>query len=139
MPRPLSSTTSSMNWRSEEHTSELQSLWHLVCRLLLEKNIFHHSRYALPLLSKPQDCCTTRAGSPRPGRQETGGCSPPRHPAPGGRLSSLFFFNDPRPPEISPLPLHAALPICHCQDQQGDADVHAGVEDRGAPADQLKA
>ena len=23
--------------RSEEHTSELQSLWHLVCRLLLEK------------------------------------------------------------------------------------------------------
>src|SRR5437899_9541757 len=25
-------------WRSEEHTSELQSLRHLVCRLLLEKN-----------------------------------------------------------------------------------------------------
>src|SRR5438045_3120325 len=27
----------SMNYRSEEHTSELQSLRHLVCRLLLEK------------------------------------------------------------------------------------------------------
>ena len=26
--------------RSEEHTSELQSLQHLVCRLLLEKNFF---------------------------------------------------------------------------------------------------
>src|ERR1035438_89669 len=26
-----------MLWRSEEHTSELQSLRHLVCRLLLEK------------------------------------------------------------------------------------------------------
>src|ERR1035441_10825446 len=26
-------------WRSEEHTSELQSLRHLVCRLLLEKKI----------------------------------------------------------------------------------------------------
>ena len=26
--------------RSEEHTSELQSLRHLVCRLLLEKKIF---------------------------------------------------------------------------------------------------
>src|SRR3989442_11062126 len=26
-------------WRSEEHTSELQSRPHLVCRLLLEKNI----------------------------------------------------------------------------------------------------
>src|SRR5690625_6228841 len=25
------------NWRSEEHTSELQSRGHLVCRLLLEK------------------------------------------------------------------------------------------------------
>src|ERR1035438_729972 len=28
----------SSTWRSEEHTSELQSLRHLVCRLLLEKN-----------------------------------------------------------------------------------------------------
>src|SRR5216684_8702356 len=26
-----------LNWRSEEHTSELQSRLHLVCRLLLEK------------------------------------------------------------------------------------------------------
>src|SRR2546429_1617750 len=25
--------------------------------------------------------------------------------------SVFFFFNDPAPPEISPLPLHAALPI----------------------------
>src|SRR5438309_6679818 len=33
--------------RSEEHTSELQSQFHLVCRLLLEKkttlNIWHHA------------------------------------------------------------------------------------------------
>src|SRR5947199_545984 len=28
-------------WRSEEHTSELQSLRHLVCRLLLEKKKKH--------------------------------------------------------------------------------------------------
>src|SRR5947208_13533752 len=33
-PRPASS------WRSEEHTSELQSPDHLVCRLLLEKKKF---------------------------------------------------------------------------------------------------
>src|SRR5262245_64834130 len=32
-----SSGRSSINRRSEEHTSELQSLRHLVCRLLLEK------------------------------------------------------------------------------------------------------
>src|ERR1035441_9888863 len=30
--------------RSEEHTSELQSLRHLVCRLLLEKKIFEKQR-----------------------------------------------------------------------------------------------
>src|SRR5690625_6618958 len=30
--------TYSINYRSEEHTSELQSRGHLVCRLLLEKN-----------------------------------------------------------------------------------------------------
>src|SRR3989442_10660101 len=33
--------------RSEEHTSELQSRPHLVCRLLLEKkNIFRHRSYS---------------------------------------------------------------------------------------------
>src|SRR4051795_1372393 len=54
--------------RSEEHTSELQSHSHLVCRLLLEKN--------------------TR------------------------RAALLFFFNDTARTEISPLSLHDALPIC---------------------------
>src|SRR5436853_3120364 len=34
LPRPVSCVWSN---RSEEHTSELQSLRHLVCRLLLEK------------------------------------------------------------------------------------------------------
>src|SRR5256885_13420508 len=50
--------------------------------------------------------------------------SPPFHPLdlflsspflfpfiPPSRLFFFFFFNDPAPPEISPLPLHAALPI----------------------------
>src|SRR5258705_4798768 len=34
---PTVSASSAMRGRSEEHTSELQSLRHLVCRLLLEK------------------------------------------------------------------------------------------------------
>src|SRR5258705_2470403 len=39
--------------RSEEHTSELQSLRHLVCRLLLEKK-----KKKAPLTSQPrQQCC----------------------------------------------------------------------------------
>src|SRR3989442_4910794 len=32
------------SWRSEEHTSELQSRPHLVCRLLLEKKKNHTNR-----------------------------------------------------------------------------------------------
>src|SRR5258708_26185267 len=37
MPQALTRATSSAVFRSEEHTSELQSPDHLVCRLLLEK------------------------------------------------------------------------------------------------------
>src|SRR5689334_23932764 len=33
----LAGAESGLAWRSEEHTSELQSQFHLVCRLLLEK------------------------------------------------------------------------------------------------------
>src|SRR5436305_9077292 len=36
-PRPTAMTTATRWCRSEEHTSELQSRPHLVCRLLLEK------------------------------------------------------------------------------------------------------
>src|SRR5438045_8042835 len=36
-PRPSRSIRFALRRRSEEHTSELQSLRHLVCRLLLEK------------------------------------------------------------------------------------------------------
>src|SRR2546425_7348005 len=43
--------------RSEEHTSELQSLAYLVCRLLLEKknktNLFQESYYVWSYLSLP--------------------------------------------------------------------------------------
>src|ERR1039458_6785015 len=35
--RGKSAEANRRNWRSEEHTSELQSLRHIVCRLLLEK------------------------------------------------------------------------------------------------------
>src|SRR5947199_2616140 len=42
--------------RSEEHTSELQSLRHLVCRLLLEKK---KDQTSLPNASAPADPSTT--------------------------------------------------------------------------------
>src|SRR5258706_9246392 len=40
--------------RSEEHTSELQSLTNLVCRLLLEKKNFPPQRQAQALLGRPR-------------------------------------------------------------------------------------
>src|SRR2546423_11532938 len=52
--------------RSEEHTSELQSLAYLVCRLLLEKkknriHIFtlHHTVPAIPLPTAPRSDTTS--------------------------------------------------------------------------------
>src|SRR4051794_36661796 len=45
--RPGSRSMQSVAVRSEEHTSELQSPVHLVCRLLLEKKNNHHSSPAL--------------------------------------------------------------------------------------------
>src|SRR5699024_12615051 len=43
-PRPAGNGCPAPRWRSEEHTSELQSRFDLVCRLLLEKkkNSFSH-------------------------------------------------------------------------------------------------
>src|SRR3989442_1149297 len=67
--------------RSEEHTSELQSRPHLVCRLLLEKK---KNIGRLPIYySIPCRSC----------------------------YLFFFFFNDPATTEIYPLSLHDALPI----------------------------
>src|SRR5947208_7522354 len=58
-PRP-----SARAWRSEEHTSELQSPDHLVCRLLLEKKKERTCRLA----------CPSRTGDSR--RGDTAGPAP---------------------------------------------------------------
>src|SRR3712207_7430240 len=41
----LPSSSAGWMWRSEEHTSELQSRQYLVCRLLLENNNCPHARF----------------------------------------------------------------------------------------------
>src|SRR5438093_9523141 len=48
-----------LNTRSEEHTSELQSLTELVCRLLLEKK--KYSRHAQPIQNTSLTCWATTA------------------------------------------------------------------------------
>src|ERR1041384_5411035 len=76
--------------RSEEHTSELQSLAYLVCRLLLEKS--QRSTRRCPRSSCPP-CCRV----------------PPRTSARDGCASAgaMFFLKYPpprRPPPFSPPP-----------------------------------
>src|SRR2546429_6900571 len=43
--------------RSEEHTSELQSRLHLVCRLLLEKKKNHHIQQSARRDIRQSSCC----------------------------------------------------------------------------------
>src|ERR1039458_1284710 len=110
--------------RSEEHTSELQSLRHLVCRLLLEKK---------------KRRGRNRVASGNKGRLQ-GDDAPRRHQRrdygqQGRRLSRrgsnrvssgsiVFFFNDTATTEIYTLSLHDALPIWRVR----------FPDERGAPA-----
>src|SRR5438045_5822105 len=50
----------SLKERSEEHTSELQSLRHLVCRLLLEKKKKYSARVNIIHHHHPQRIATTQ-------------------------------------------------------------------------------
>src|ERR1039458_949871 len=99
-----------MTQRSEEHTSELQSLRHLVCRLLLEKK----QPLALAALLQPEQLSESARGALR--------CLAFGHAAFAQQtdlaailqrvlLYEVVFFNDPATTEIYPLSLHDALPI----------------------------
>src|SRR5215472_15163991 len=95
--------------RSEEHTSELQSLRHLVCRLLLEKK-------------KKNAIVFEAVGAlDHQGKRHAERCDAPGIPderSEIGRLAGtidaslgIFFFNDTATTEIYTLSLHDALPI----------------------------
>src|ERR1039458_8106644 len=96
--------------RSEEHTSELQSLRHLVCRLLLEKK-------------KKRGCQHARCPGTPPLRLHTRDdefsvtcilCGPERIVLQDRNFSLcsrvFFFFNEGDPPEFCSLSPHAAFP-----------------------------
>src|SRR5687767_8475593 len=112
--------------RSEEHTSELQSLAYLVCRLLLEKKnspsppARSRAGAGFPVRaarrrSAPEGSAVARRARPR----RLSGCPcPALSPAPRPSLRGrgvaprpLFFFNDTATTEIYTLSLHDALPI----------------------------
>src|ERR1019366_1443376 len=96
--------------RSEEHTSELQSLTNLVCRLLLEKK----KMIEQPELAEREILVELQPVHVRKTLGYVDGVAALDH-LPGDAEPSApglyFFFNDPAPPEIYPLSLHDALPI----------------------------
>src|SRR5580692_4463560 len=95
-------------WRSEEHTSELQSQSNLVCRLLREKKkesaavilcpsiTIQFIKTAIILVCNASFAC---AGISSQLKLEMG----------------YFFFNDTATTEIYTLSLHDALPISHAR------------------------
>src|SRR6266581_278571 len=105
-PVPARAADSPAARRSEEHTSELQSPVHLVCRLLLEKKKVRQERLArrVPKARLVQQELLARRVPParrvQRERQEL-------QVRPGLR----FFFNDTATTEIYTLSLHDALPI----------------------------
>src|SRR5687768_9622866 len=115
--------------RSEEHTSELQSRLHLVCRLLLEKKKMPTRFLSAVKRSVNPDCESfnsfiqisagvgwggTRSGARaianQGGRRGNGSFQQIRN-AQGCLKGEVFFFNDAATPEIYTLSLHDALPI----------------------------
>src|ERR1019366_5767949 len=99
--------------RSEEHTSELQSLTNLVCRLLLEKK-----RTACLAWCRAVSAYMSRVAA----SVASPGCI---------AMPILFFFNDTAPTEIYPLSLPDALPICFAA---GESRADANLRPPGAPA-----
>src|ERR1022692_1137497 len=100
------------SYRSEEHTSELQSPCNLVGRLLLEKKKVGSVVAAgdVAACGRRGPIGHTRAPRSQPSHPRTP-CVPPSQttlpwPAPS------FFFNDTATTEIYTLSLHDALPIC---------------------------
>src|ERR1039457_4150662 len=93
-PRTMWTSRPHSAWRSEEHTSELQSPCNLVCRLLLEKK---------------KNGCESRCEDAQL-RMVASLVAMGVTISPA--VSSFFFFNDTATTEIYTLSLHAALPIC---------------------------
>src|ERR1041385_4152515 len=97
--------------RSEEHTSELQSRLHLVCRLLLEKKK-KKKKYSKNTNSKrhtQQQTTIAMCHMPMGGLSYIVYCSP--RPSLCFFFFFFFFFNDTATTEIYTLSLYDALPI----------------------------
>src|ERR1039458_9328648 len=88
--------------RSEEHTSELHSLRHPVCRFLLEKKILISEQGTVRVRTRLYAASPTIMG---PAALLT------RRNSRTSAMPTTFFFNDTATTEIYTLSLHDALPI----------------------------
>src|SRR5260363_67085 len=96
--------------RSEEHTSELQSPDHLVCRLLPEKKKAREPEQNMsnPIQNIPQNLRVPLFYVEVDNRRANSGAFNPRTLI----IGQIFFFNETATTEIYTLSLHDALPIC---------------------------
>src|ERR1041384_6587963 len=94
--------------RSEEHTSELQSLAYLVCRLLLEKNQ-HHLLSPDPLGALHRHHTAGAHASALPRSVQCCVRGPRKLRARLFHVISFFFFKTEPPPHASPPPPAALL------------------------------
>src|SRR3989304_1070257 len=89
--------------RSEEHTSELQSRLHLVCRLLLEKKKEGDTGAGPPYENHPR--AVRDPPSPLPLPPPSPACPPPPPPpAPSSPPPPSFFLMIRRPPRSTLFP-----------------------------------
>src|SRR5260364_111734 len=95
--------------RSEEHTSELQSPDHLVCRLLLEKKKMDRLGCGDVGFGKTEVALRPAVIAAMDGRQVA--VLVPTTLLAEQHFQTFFFFNDTATTEIYTLSLHDALPI----------------------------
>src|ERR1039457_2811146 len=98
----------SITLRSEEHTSELQSPWNLVCRLLLEEKDRSRSQMTPCFRPAPGDAgALSRGAVARDNRAsgQNGASAEGASPSP----SFYFFFNGGDPTQTPPFPLARGL------------------------------
>src|ERR1035441_3731857 len=142
MSRAVRKLDQNLATRSEEHTSELQSLRHLVCRLLLERYGDHRDLHSFPTRRSSDLTIATRSATTNPPRQCRAPCEnwtrtwrPDRKST---RLNSshlgisyaVFCLKDTATTEIYTLSLHDALPISRSQPAQQQQTHHGNVARR---------
>src|ERR1039458_2684426 len=89
--------------RSEEHTSELQSLRHLVCRLLLEKKNHPDTKPRPSPDRQATPSAVSRRALPRTRAGESGRGAPVRSYTVADFDAAFFFFKEGGPHAVPPL------------------------------------